>query len=922
MMCLATQNTVNMRVCSYNCRGFNDSKSQYIRKLLSNCDFLLLQEHWLAESQLICLSTISDDYLAAGVCGFDSSEVLPGRPFGGCAILWRKNIDANVTFVDTGNRRLCALKISSHTAKFLLVSVYMPYEDGNVNSDRTEEFISVLSSIEYLNSLHADCTMVIGGDFNVDLDRCRNHTTIFNKFCDLNDLFPAVHHCVSNVDYTYQFCMTRFNILDHFILPNTLYSAVSSLSVLHDVDNISDHDPLFITLNIPLHLITCTERVYKGKTAWHKASSAQLDDYGITLQNCLHSIILPVDVLACKDVSCCDPLHREKLDKFACDVSRACLTAAGMCIPRTSGRKASGVIPGWNAEVEPVRQTSIFWHNMWIQCGRPRTGLVADIMRRTRAKYHYTIRSVKKREQDIINERFAQTILNRTDRDFWYEVKRIRSNKTLPCNIVDNVSNAPGIADFFADKYEDLYSCVGFCATEMDNIRKDIDSLSVSAGYDSNCVFTSTDVKSVINRLHPGKSDGSTGLTTEHIKYACNDFFVYVAMLFTGMTVHGFVPDDMRLSTIVPIPKGKNINLTDSNNYRGIALGSLLGKVFDLILLECYSDFLATSELQFGFKARRSTNMCSMILKETMSYYVNHHSPVFCTMLDATKAFDRVRYTKLFRLLLARRLPPVVLRVLLFMYTHSTALVSWNGSLSRHFCVLNGVKQGGVLSPVLFCVYFDELLCKLSGAGYGCHIGDIFVGVLAYADDVVLLAPSPSAMRNMLALCDEFANEYSVAFNANKSKCLVVQPRQNRGLPLLNLPTLNFRVGGNDIEIVSEWPHLGHIISSHCLDDGDIFHRRNCMIGQVNSVLCHFGKLPSSVKSKLLYAYCSSLYGCELWDLWNKNIDTVCVAWRKALRRVWNLPLIHIVTFCLNYNALPVFGVICKRVLSFITVSH
>ena len=103
-------------------------------------------------------------------------------------------------------------------------------------------------------------------------------------------------------------------------------------------------------------------------------------------------------------------------------------------------------------------------------------------------------------------------------------------------------------------------------------------------------------------------------------------------------------------------------------------------------------------------------------------------------------------------------------------------------------------------------------------------------------------------------------NEYSVAFNANKSKCLVVQPRQNRGLPLLNLPTLNFRVGGNDIEIASEWPHLGHIISSHCLDDGDIFYRRNCMIGQVNSVLCHFGKLPSSVKSKLLYAYCSSLY--------------------------------------------------------------
>ena len=72
--------------------------------------------------------------------------------------------------------------------------------------------------------------------------------------------------------------------------------------------------------------------------------------------------------------------------------------------------------------------------------------------------------------------------------------------------------------------------------------------------------------------------------------------------------------------------------------------------------------------------------------------------------------------------------------------------------------------QAGRSFEPCFCVFFDELFCKLSGAGYGCHIGD--------ADDVVLLAPSPYAMHNMLALCDEVDNEYSVVFNANKSKCL------------------------------------------------------------------------------------------------------------------------------------------------------
>ena len=170
---------------------------------------------------------------------------------------------------------------------------------------------------------------------------------------------------------------------------------------------------------------------------------------------------------------------------------------------------------------------------------------IADIMRRTRATYHYTIRSVKRREQDIVNERFAQSILSHNDRDFWSEVKRIRNHRVSSSNVVDNISNAPDIAEFFADKYEDLYSCVAFCATDMDSVKKDITLLCESAGYDSNCKVTFADVEAVVHRLHSGKSDGYSGLMSEHIKSACDDLFVYVALLFSGMIVHGFVPDDL-----------------------------------------------------------------------------------------------------------------------------------------------------------------------------------------------------------------------------------------------------------------------------------------------------------------------------------------------------------------------------------------
>ena len=104
-----------------------------------------------------------------------------------------------------------------------------------------------------------------------------------------------------------------------------------------------------------------------------------------------------------------------------------------------------------------------------------------------------------------------------------------------------------------------------------------------------------------------------------------------------------------------------------------------------------------SSELQFGFKANRSTNMCTMILKETMAYYSSNNSSVFCSFLDATKAFDRFHYCKLFKLLIKRQLPAHVIRLLINMYSNNLVRIAWGGVLSDYFSAINGVKQGGVL---------------------------------------------------------------------------------------------------------------------------------------------------------------------------------------------------------------------------------
>ena len=99
--------------------------------------------------------------------------------------------------------------------------------------------------------------------------------------------------------------------------------------------------------------------------------------------------------------------------------------------------------------------------------------------------------------------------------------------------------------------------------------------------------------------------------------------------------------------------------------------------------------------------------------------------------------------------------------------------VEWNGIRTAAFPILNGVNQGGIISPILFCVYLDGLLQRLSELRVGCNIGQVFVGVLAYADDVVLIAPTASAMREMLDQCDRYAREFNVVFNVKKSKCMI-----------------------------------------------------------------------------------------------------------------------------------------------------
>jgi len=110
-------------------------------------------------------------------------------------------------------------------------------------------------------------------------------------------------------------------------------------------------------------------------------------------------------------------------------------------------------------------------------------------------------------------------------------------------------------------------------------------------------------------------------------------------------------------------------NMSDTSNYRP---PTVVSKLLEHFILSSISHFLGTTDNQFGFKVGHSTDQCTFLLKQTASYFVTHGSSVHASLLDASKAFDRVLHMKLFEKVIQRKLPMCFVRLLNRWYKEQT----------------------------------------------------------------------------------------------------------------------------------------------------------------------------------------------------------------------------------------------------------
>ncbi|XP_046978621.1 uncharacterized protein LOC124544203 [Vanessa cardui] len=392
--------------------------------------------------------------------------------------------------------------------------------------------------------------------------------------------------------------------------------------------------------------------------------------------------------------------------------------------------------------------------------------------------------------------------------------------------------------------------------------------------------------QTAIKQLKCGKSPGRDYIYPELLKL---DFIApLMYTLLIKCWAEGTVPQDMRDANIITLYKGKG-DRGDCNSYRGISLLSVVGKLIGRVILsklQCLANRVYP-EAQCGFRAGRSTTDMIFTLRQIQEKCREQQTPLIIAFVDLNKAFDTVSREGLFELLEIVGCPPKLLKLIRSFHEETKGSAVFDGKMSEPFDMRRGVRQGCVLAPTLFGIFFSLLLKVACGdKQQGVHLHtridgklfniallkskrnrvDMFADSLLFADDAAFIATSSYELQTMMDKFSHACNLFSMSINAKKT-LIFAQGFAEKPVILLH---------GVPLDVVNKFCYLGSTVTSNLSLSADIDIR----IGKAATM---FGKLRTrvwdnnhlTVRTKILVyqAWILSilLYGAETWTSYAKQ---------------------------------------------------
>ena len=437
---------------------------------------------------------------------------------------------------------------------------------------------------------------------------------------------------------------------------------------------------------------------------------------------------------------------------------------------------------------------------------------------------------------------------------------------------------------------------------------------------------TLEEVEQSIKQLTSGKASGPDGIPPDVFKLGGPAIAEELHNLFTQIWEEGEVPQEFKDADMIHLYKNKG-DIKCCDNHRGISLLCIAGKIFARLLLNRlfkHADNLGIiPESQCGFFPGRGTTDMTFAIRQLQEKCRLHSEDLYLLFIDLTKAFDTIDREALWAILDKIGCPRHFVGLIRSLHDGMKVIVRDGNDKSSPFDVTNGTKQGCVLAPTLFSIFFSLMLhIAFKNVTDGVDINSRFdrglfnvntnhfkavtkvkhltIRELLFADDCALAACSEETLQQ---LCDCFATaarRFGLTISINKTEAMYQPAPGNMYVP----PVIT--IDGNPLKAVKKFKYLGSIVSYDSSMDAEITARIAKATSAFGRLLKRLWtnngvRLDTKISVYKVAVLTSLLYGCETWTLNVQQIKRLEKFHQSTLRKIARIRWHHKVT---NYQVL------------------
>ena len=557
-----------------------------------------------------------------------------------------------------------------------------------------------------------------------------------------------------------------------------------------------------------------------------------------------------------------------------------CFDARTSLVPTNTNKKW-----WWDDSLQEAKVRSLKLFNLWVSEGSIPNSQSFLNFRNAKNAFKNLVRSKKNKSKSSLSNTLFNYLKNSRGHKFWHLWRTaFKSHGDSRKFKFEGAKNESDVANLLA--YAHQTNCSP--NSESINIQFKNDYLAKKYSYRSAERFFPVTVsvemvEKAIFKIKENSAPGHDNIYIEHLRFAHPSVISILKDLFNLFLFLGEVPSDFYKGLVTPIPKFKshkvNVNAED---FRGITLNVICSKVFEHCLLP-HLDCLLTSERQFGFKKGLSCNHIFNLIRNTINHFSSKGNTVNLGFIDVRKAFDKVNIWGMLLNLQKNRVNPMIIEILENWLLNGNARIKWDNYLSDTVPLAAGVRQGGILSPILFSSYINSVLLSLENSKRGCFIGGQCVNSFLYADDLILLTISVTDLQLLVNICNDNFKSLDLQINATKSSCLRIGNRFLGGCSPI-------RLNENELCWVNEAKYLGISLKAGRTFLCNWHAARRKFYGTLNSILSALGNNPPiNVVISLFQSFCVPVltYGLASFPLSNSELRSLAFVYNSIFHKIF-----------------------------------